>query len=142
MEISCYNHYPAPLALELHQFTRKLRKVYSHLKLQSLSLVGASLETLKELEFNLVDDQTMIQLHEEFLQDGTTTDVITFQHGEVFVCYDVARREAEARAISLEEELFRYYVHGLLHLAGYEDQEEVAQKKMLVLQECLVGQYF
>ncbi len=40
--------------------------------------------------------------------------------GDVYICAFVARQEAEARDIPLEEELIRLVVHGTLHALGLE----------------------
>ena len=56
------------------------------------------------------------------------TDVLSFPlvdpagHvvGDVYICPWVARREAEARGISLREELIRLVVHGTLHALGHD----------------------
>jgi probable rRNA maturation factor len=47
---------------------------------------------------------------------GATGQVI----GDVYICAWVARREAEARGISLREELIRLVVHGTLHALGHD----------------------
>lgn len=43
--------------------------------------------------------------------------------GDVYICAFVARQEAEARDIPLEEELIRLVVHGTLHALGFEHPE-------------------
>jgi probable rRNA maturation factor len=43
--------------------------------------------------------------------------------GDVYICPWVARREAEARGISLREELVRLVVHGTLHALGHDHPE-------------------
>jgi probable rRNA maturation factor len=60
-----------------------------------------------------------------------TTDVLSFPLagpsgqvvGDVYICPWVARREAEARGISLREELIRLVVHGTLHALGHDHPE-------------------
>ena len=141
MRLELHNHYPAPVSFEHQAFEVRLLKVYRYLLSERLIIEHAPLEELEQVEFNLVNTETITELHEEYLNDPTTTDVITFQHGEVFVCYDTAVKECEAREITQEEELFRYHVHGLLHLAGYEDKTCSDFKRMTQLQEKLVAQF-
>jgi probable rRNA maturation factor len=69
----------------------------------------------------LVDRKTMAQVHDFFLGDPTETDVITFPYGEILVCPAVARDQAPAHAAVVEDEILLYALHGLLHLAGYDD---------------------
>jgi probable rRNA maturation factor len=70
----------------------------------------------------LVSDRRMIELHRQFLQIDGPTDVITFQHGEIFISVETARRQASVYRTSLKDELELYVVHGLLHLRGFDDK--------------------
>jgi probable rRNA maturation factor len=54
-----------------------------------------------------------------FPLSGPTGQVV----GDVYICPWVARREAEARGISLREELIRLVVHGTLHALGHDHPE-------------------
>ena len=44
--------------------------------------------------------------------------------GETYVCVDRAYAQAEEYRVSVEEELGRLVIHGILHLLGYEDGKE------------------
>jgi len=140
--IALYNHYPSPIAFEQSTLLPKLKKTYAALTSRSLIKPGAHLETIQEIEFNLINDETICDLHAQFMDDPTPTDVITFHHGEVFISYDTALREADERTIPLAEELFRYHVHGLLHLAGYDDLSEPEYTEMHALQESLISEFY
>jgi len=138
LNLECFNHYPSPIAFEQNKFIPQLKKANKYLSENCLILKGAPLFSLEMIEFNLVSDDTIADIHEKFMDDPTPTDVITFQHGEVFVSYDTAQKEAKARNICIKEELFRYHIHGLLHLAGYEDLKIEDFEKMTALQEIIV----
>lgn len=90
---------------------------------------------LPEISFVLVSDTRIAALHDEFMCDPTPTDVITFHHGEIVISAETARREARRRALPLSEELARYAVHGLLHLAGWSDADPGAATEMRAMQE-------
>ncbi len=139
MNLDCYNHYPAPIDYEPNAMQKRLKKVYKHLTAADLVLPGAHLFSLEAMEYNLVDDATIADLHATYMNDPTPTDVITFHHGEVFVSFDTAQREAKVRGIRLAEELFRYHVHGLLHLAGYDDLNQEDYDLMHKVQEEIVA---
>jgi probable rRNA maturation factor len=96
---------------------------------------GAVLSQLPEISFVLVSDARIAALHEEFMNDPSPTDVITFRHGEIVVSAETARREARQRQLPLPQEIARYAVHGLLHLAGWSDTGPGAAAKMRVVQE-------
>ena len=63
------------------------------------------------------------------------TDVLTFQHGEIFVSVQTAKSFARVFGNSLANELQLYIVHGLLHLHGVDDQTETGARKMKKVQE-------
>jgi len=96
---------------------------------------GSVLGELEEIGIVLVSDQRIAALHDEFMSDPTPTDVITFLHGEIVISAETARREARRRELPIAEEIARYAVHGLLHLAGWSDIEAGAAAEMRSVQE-------
>src|SRR5215210_7825810 len=52
------------------------------------------LTTLPEISVILISDRRMAELHRRFLQEPGPTDVITFQHGEIFISTETARSHA------------------------------------------------
>jgi probable rRNA maturation factor len=81
-----------------------------------------------ELSLVFLDDAALAQLHGQFLDDPTPTDVITFEGdpahdsaGEICVSADAAANFARETAKVFSSELTLYVVHGWLHLAGYDD---------------------
>lgn len=103
------------------------------------------LSGLDEVEISVVDDEAIRDVHARFLDDPTATDVITFPHGdgmgEIIVSYDTALRQASEFNEPVFTELFRYMVHGLLHLHGYIDTEPEERERMFSLQEPLVREF-
>lgn len=93
------------------------------------------LRKLKEIFIWLVSDRRMALLHRKFLGQSGPTDVLTFQHGEIFISIDTARHQARAFGNSLLPELKLYIVHGLLHLHGFDDQSPVEARRMKNAQE-------
>jgi len=77
----------------------------------------------------LCDDDLITELNERFRGRGTATDVLAFPFeeedflGEVYVSLDRVQRQAEEYGVSLEDELRRLVVHGLLHLLGYTHEQ-------------------
>jgi probable rRNA maturation factor len=98
-----------------------------------------------ELGINLVGAREMALVNETFLQHGGPTDVITFDHrncevpsakceveihGELFICVEVAIRQAKEFKSSWQLEVVRYVVHGVLHLLGHDDLRPHLRRKM------------
>jgi probable rRNA maturation factor len=77
----------------------------------------------------------MSRLHRQFLGQNGPTDVLTFQHGEIFVSAETAKRHARVFGNPLVAELQLYIVHGLLHLHGFDDRTPAEARKMNSTQE-------
>ncbi|HXA09548.1 MAG TPA: rRNA maturation RNase YbeY [Chthoniobacterales bacterium] len=99
---------------------------------------GRGLTNLAEIAVLLISDRKISELHRRFMQIEGPTDVITFQHGEIFISVETAERQAEAHHTSLNHELRLYLVHGLLHLHGFDDRAPAATRRMQAAQERIV----
>ena len=93
------------------------------------------LDKLHEVLVWLISDRRMASLHRKFMHQTGPTDVVTFQHGEIFISVDTARRNARAFGSSLTGELRLYVVHGLLHLQGFDDRTQPGARKMKRVQQ-------
>ena len=90
----------------------------------------------------LVDSDTIHQFNKDFLLHDYPTDAISFPledrrsegylEGEVLACTEIAKDRAEEFGWTAEEELLLYIVHGMLHLAGFDD---TTQEQQAVMQE-------
>lgn len=90
-----------------------------------------------ELSIVFLTDPDLAQLHAQFLDDPTTTDVITFEGqpslgsaGEICVSADTAAKFARDHGHDFNAELTLYVVHGWLHLAGYDDLAPAKKRAM------------
>jgi len=93
------------------------------------------LTRLEEISVWLISDRRMAWLHRQFLGQAGPTDVLTFQHGEIFISVETARRHADAFGNSLMRELQLYIVHGLLHLHGFDDHTPGEAREIGRIQE-------
>jgi probable rRNA maturation factor len=86
----------------------------------------------KELSISFVDDNTIKQLNNHYLQRNHSTNVLSFslQEGEygnvnphilgdIVVSTETAQRDAAKGDLSLSEEIDFLIIHGLLHLLGF-----------------------
>lgn len=98
-------------------------------------------EGVKEAEISLafVDNPTIHRLNKQFLDHDEPTDVLSFPlsdrnarklAGELVIGAEVAKAQAEERGHDVQAELALYVIHGLLHLCGYDDKSEGAEKEM------------
>ena len=107
------------------------------LKLQKRKL--GSLADLPEVSVVLVSDKRIAKIHQQFMNDRTPTDVITFDHGEIVISPETAKRQARQFGTSLAHELRLYLVHGLLHLSGFDDRTRKGAAEMKRVQERVVS---
>ena len=102
-------------------------------------------EWSSQVNLIIIDDGRMQQLNHQYRQKDQTTDVLSFNIddpeesdsvlGEVYISLPVATRQASEYGTSLTDEIRRLFVHGLLHLLGYDHQEKTDAPKMLLAEE-------
>jgi probable rRNA maturation factor len=94
-----------------------------------------------ELSVALVSIEEMSDLHRRFAGRSDPTDVLSFTMdeegllGDVVICPEVAARQGA----DLDAELRLLLVHGILHLLGYDHQEEEERRAMWERQERYSG---
>ena len=111
---------------ELEEFCQRALDAVARLPAKS----GAVLHSLRAVTVVLVSDRRIAGLHRAFLNTPGTTDVITFQDGDIFVSVETAQRNARQFATSLHDEIRLYIVHGLLHLQGFDDATPAKSRAM------------
>lgn len=85
-------------------------------------------------------------LNFEFRGINQPTDVLSFQHdfqfemledelGDIFINLDFAELQAEKYQHSLKREVGFLFVHGLLHLLGYDHKTASEEAEMFALQD-------
>ncbi|MGC8876145.1 rRNA maturation RNase YbeY [Thermus sp.] len=84
----------------------------------------------------LTGDRRLRALKRAWWGEDEATDVLSFPHyepgdpfvpphlGDIWISLDTAKRQAEARGASLEEEVLVLAAHGLWHLLGHDHQKE------------------
>lgn len=94
------------------------------------------------------DDVRMLLLNTAYLGHDYPTDVLSFPlevskgtilEGEVYVNLDQARRQAAEYRVSERLEIRRLVVHGLLHLAGYQDGTLRQRRAMTAREDRYLG---
>ena len=89
------------------------------------------------ITIELMTDKKIAAIHRKFMNDPTSTDVITFDlsrsvelSGDIVISLDTANRQATEYGVSLRQETGRLAVHGLLHLCGLTDTTPAKRKLM------------
>ena len=102
-------------------------------------LPRAEIAFVPEITVLIVSDRRMAALHREFCGLEGPTDVLTFRHGEIVISAETAIRQARIFHSNLVCEIQLYLLHGLLHLAGFDDAMPGARKRMHRLQDRLLA---
>ncbi|MCR5732669.1 MAG: rRNA maturation RNase YbeY [Sphaerochaetaceae bacterium] len=109
----------------------------------SFSLTFVSPETIKELnrDYRNKDEVTDIltfalEDDDEFPDFSFQEDAPEKEYGDVFICLERMKENANTFGVSEREELLRLCLHGLLHLAGNDHKtNDFATEPMLIRQE-------
>jgi rRNA maturation RNase YbeY len=91
-----------------------------------------------------VDEDEIVRINKDHLDRDYVTDIITFRYdepedkeqieGTMFCCAPRITEQAKEFNESPKREFLRIYIHGLLHLIGYEDKSD-EQKKLMTGKE-------
>ncbi len=91
----------------------------------------------------IVAPKDIVELNKKFLNRAYITDVITFNlsenfdpfyTGELYICHDRVREQAQEYKTDPRTELFRVVAHGIYHLLGYNDESPSEKKAMTQLE--------
>ena len=93
-----------------------------------------------EVEILLVDDAEIARLNGQYLGVHRRTDVLAFPLeveqaggellGQIVVSAETARRHAERLGVAVPVEMDLLVTHGILHLVGYDDRDDVEAELM------------
>jgi rRNA maturation RNase YbeY len=93
-----------------------------------------------------VKDEKLRLMHQEYLNDPDFTDVMTFNlgddkiEGEIYISQDRIAENAKSFNVSIQSEINRTIIHGLLHLKGYDDKNDIDKTKMKDKEEELLSE--
>jgi probable rRNA maturation factor len=90
---------------------------------------------LEQIETAILSDRAIAKVHRTFFRDPAPTDVITFPYGEILIGAGVVAANAARFGNTPSEEAAFCLIHGLLHLAGWDDRTARGAKDMNRKQE-------
>ena len=102
---------------------------------------------LSGLTFIFCSDEYLLGLNIQYLHHTTLTDIITFDysegrkviHGEIYISLDRVKENAGKYRKTVDEELHRVIIHGVLHLIGYSDKARRDKSKMQEKEEAYLS---
>ncbi len=86
---------------------------------------------ISEISLVLIGGAGIRVLNRKYRGRNKITDVLAFDYGEIIICLSQAKRQAKKIGHSLKKELAILLIHGILHLAGYNDKTKRGYNKML-----------
>lgn len=108
-----------------------------------------------ELSLLLTDDRQVQSLNRDFRGKDQATNVLSFaffddethpdipgqpaQLGDIVIAFETTAREADERGIPLKDHLFHLCIHGVLHLLGYDHQDDDEAKEMEDLETAILA---
>jgi len=109
--------------LEITNFTKyRVDKGYLE-KTTNKAIAVLGKKGLEEISLVLVGDAKIKALNKKYLDRDRVTDVLSFEGlNEIFICVPQAARQAKLLKTSLNSELTRLLVHGIVHLKGHEHE--------------------
>lgn len=116
-------------------------------KVVRAALKAARFHTAK-VSIAFLSSQVIRKWNKLYRNNDQETDVLSFgfsrprgdekkwqRFGELLIAESVAKRNAQRKKLPLRDELKLLLVHGCLHLAGYDHEKKLEEKKMFALQE-------
>ena len=93
-----------------------------------------------------VNDVYIQSLNKAYRKKDESTDVLSFNYqnddnhesnliGEIYISVETAKKQAPKYNNSFQEELNKLFVHGVLHIHGYDHENDGDYKKMFELEE-------
>lgn len=118
-------------ALAVHVDLNGVTTPVSARRIESIAHVALRAERVRRaaLSVTMLTPRAMASLNRQHLGHTGATDVITFAlapiagdtlEGDIYICPDVARRQARAHGAGVREEVLRLVVHGVLHACGHD----------------------
>ncbi len=97
----------------------------------------ADILTNKEIELLIVDNKEIQKLNKEYRGINKPTDVLSFPLtdtpqaplGSIVISIDKAKEAATEYGHTLDEEIALLFIHGLLHLLGYDHETDAGQMR-------------
>jgi len=103
----------------------------------------------------IVSAKRIKELNRQYRQKNKPTDVLSFENkkekgfhqdknllGEILICPEIVSRNAKRKKASFEQELLLVYIHGILHLLGFDHEKTKREAlKMEKLQDDYVKKF-
>lgn len=90
-----------------------------------------------DITYIFCSDDFLLDLNQRYLKHTTLTDIISFNYshpniisGDIFISIERVGENAAKFNTTMEAELHRVMIHGILHFLGHNDKTPLQRKKM------------
>jgi probable rRNA maturation factor len=111
---------------------------FKSVRFVSLNLTFCGKTKIKRLNgqyrsINKITDVLSFGVHENVRLDNKKKQMLPYEVelGDIFICNEVASKQAQEFGISYDQEVFHLLTHGLLHLLGYDHEISLKEEKLM-----------
>lgn len=101
------------------------------------------------INFIFCNDIFLSELNIKYLKHNTLTDILTFDYsvknklsGDIFISVERVAENARKYGKTIDNELKRVMIHGVLHLAGLKDKTDKERETMRKMEDSCLERYF
>lgn len=105
------------------------------------------------IELSIVSDKAIQEINHEYRDKDKATDVLSFPSqeniradeyeilndelivGDILICHEICLKQALEHKITYKDEFLHLFVHGLLHLYGYDHEISESEEKLMEAKE-------
>lgn len=117
--------------------TKPALKKRNQIKSIIKDIVSDNEYVIGEISVIFCNDEYLLDINRKYLQHDYYTDIITFDHterniisGDLYISQDRVKENAITYNTTFGAELVRVIFHGILHLVGFDDKDEVSVQIM------------
>ena len=126
----------------IHNYTDKYKFDNNLINTLIKSIINSEGREINSINLILTDDEFLRKMKNIYFKQDVYTDVISFNlegpneniEGEIYISMDRIIENAKLLKSSIDMELKRIMIHGILHLIGYEDQTNSQKENMTKLE--------
>ena len=94
-------------------------------------IIESRQKSVGEISVVMCSDKRLLEVNQKYLNHDFYTDIITFDYsegcevsGDLMISYERVKENAAGQKVTVQHELRRVMVHGVLHLLGFKDETE------------------
>ncbi len=113
------------------------------------SCAAAEQREIGEVTYLFGNDDYVLSANRQYLNHDYLTDILTFDYseggvlqGDIIISIDRVKDNAKQFGVSMENELLRVIIHGILHLCGYKDKTKKEAAVMRSKEESCLQKYY